>query len=89
MNMPLILVVDDAADLLALIAKFLSDTYQVRTASSGAQALLAAAAEPQPVLILLDVEMEGLTGFDVCKALKTNPATAAIPVPRWIRMSPV
>jgi len=80
MNKPLILVVDDAPDLLALIARALSDNYEVRTAASGALALLAAAADPQPVLILLDVEMEGLTGFDVCKALKTNPATAAIPV---------
>ena len=80
MKKPLILAVDDAPDLLALIARALSDQYEVRTATSGAQALLAAAAEPQPVLILLDVEMEGITGFDACKALKTNPATAAIPV---------
>ena len=80
MKKPLILAVDDAPDLLALIARALSDEYEVRTATSGAQALLAAAAEPQPVLILLDVEMEGITGFDACKALKTNPATASIPV---------
>lgn len=80
MRKPPILVVDDAPDLLALIARALSDDYDVRTAASGAQALLAAAAEPQPTLILLDVEMEGIAGFDVCKALKTNPATAAIPV---------
>jgi len=80
MKKPLILLVDDAPDLLALIARLLSEDYEVRTAASGAKALLAAAAEPQPVLILLDVEMEGLTGFDVCKALKTNPATADIPV---------
>jgi len=80
MKKPLILVVDDAPDLLALIAKVLSDDYEVRTAASGAQALIAAATEPQPVVILLDVEMEGITGFDTCKALKTNPATASIPV---------
>jgi putative two-component system response regulator len=80
MKKPLILAVDDAPDLLALIAQVLSDDYEVRTATSGAMALLAAAADPQPVLILLDVEMEGITGFDVCKALKTNPATAPIPV---------
>lgn len=80
MKKPLILAVDDAPDLLSLMARALSDDYEVRTATSGAQALLAAAAGPQPVLILLDVEMEGITGFDVCKALKANPATAAIPV---------
>ena len=76
----MIVVVDDAPDLLALIAKVLSDDYEVRTAASGAHALIAAATEPQPVLILLDVEMEGITGFDACKALKTNPTTASIPV---------
>ncbi|MEO8144232.1 MAG: HD domain-containing phosphohydrolase [Betaproteobacteria bacterium] len=80
MKKSLILAVDDAPDLLALMEKALSADYEVRTAASGAAALLAAAAEPQPVLILLDVEMVGITGFDVCKALKTNPATAAIPV---------
>ena len=80
MKKPLILAVDDAPDLLALMVKALSEDYEVRTAASGAQALLAAAAEPQPTLILLDVEMEGITGFDVCRALKTNPATAAVPV---------
>jgi putative two-component system response regulator len=80
MKKPLILAVDDAPDLLALIAKVLSEDYEVRTATSGAKALLAAAADPQPLLILLDVEMEGITGFDVCKALKSNPATAPIPV---------
>ena len=80
MKKPLILAVDDAPDLLALIARALSDEYEVRTATSGAQALLAAAGDPQLVLILLDVEMEGITGFDACKALKTNPATASIPV---------
>ena len=80
MKRPLILVVDDAPALLALIAKALSQDYEVRTAESGARALIGAATEPQPALILLDVEMEGLTGFEVCKALKANLATAAIPV---------
>ncbi len=80
MKKPVILAVDDAPDLLALMAKTLSVDYEVRTAESGARALIAAAAEPQPALILLDVEMEGITGFEVCKALKTNLATAAIPV---------
>ena len=54
MKKPLILAVDDAPDLLALIARALSDEYEVRTATSGAQALLAAGAEPQPVRVAAD-----------------------------------
>jgi putative two-component system response regulator len=77
---PIVLVVDDATDLLALTAKVLSASYTVKTASDGGTALLHAAASPQPDLILLDVEMQGMTGFDVCKTLKANPATAHIAV---------
>jgi putative two-component system response regulator len=76
----MILAVDDARDLLALMAKALAADYDVKTADNGAMALLAAAATPQPDLILLDVEMPGMNGFAVCKALKENPATAQIPV---------
>jgi len=76
----LILAVDDAHELLVLMAKALAADYDVKTAESGAAALLAAAATPQPDLMLLDVEMPGMSGFDVCKALKENPATAQIPV---------
>ena len=77
---PLVLAVDDATDLLALMAKALGADHEVRTADSGATALLAAAAEPQPDVILLDVEMPGMSGFEVIQALRANPATAAIPV---------
>ena len=80
MTRPVILAVDDAEELLALMAKALSKDYEVKTAESGVAALMAAAASPQPDLVLLDVEMPGMNGFEVCKALKANPATAAIPV---------
>jgi len=75
-----ILVVDDAAELRALIVKILSTDYEVHPAASGAEALLAAAGAAPPDLILLDVEMSVMTGFDVCRALKANPTTAGIPV---------
>jgi putative two-component system response regulator len=80
MRKPVILAVDDASELLALMAKALGADYDVRTADNGANALLAAAGQPAPDLILLDVEMPGMNGFEVCKALKANPATAQIPV---------
>jgi len=80
MKKPLILAVDDAHELLVLMARALAADYEVQTAESGAAALMAAAATPQPDLVLLDVEMPGMSGFEVCKVLKENPATAAIPV---------
>jgi putative two-component system response regulator len=80
MKRPVILAVDDAPDLLALMAKVLAKEYEVKTATSGAAALIAAGADPAPGLILLDVEMPGMSGFEVCKALKANPATADVPV---------
>jgi putative two-component system response regulator len=77
---PVILAVDDDADLLALIAKVLATEYEVKTAADGGDALALAAAAPQPDLILLDVELPGATGFEVCQLLKEDPATARVPV---------
>ena len=77
---PVILAVDDAEDLLALIGKALSTEYEVKLATDGGEALTLAAQAPQPDLILLDVDMPGATGFEICQLLKDDPATAHIPV---------
>jgi putative two-component system response regulator len=77
---PVILAVDDDSDLLALIAKVLATAYEVKTAGDGGDALALAAAAPQPDLILLDIELPGASGFEVCQLLKEDPATARIPV---------
>ena len=77
---PVILAVDDAEDLLALIGKALSTEYEVKLAADGGDALTLAAADPRPDLILLDVDMPGASGFEICQLLKQDPATAHIPV---------
>ena len=73
---PVILAVDDAQDLLALIGKALIADYKVKLASDGEKALALAAEDPQPDLILLDVGLPGISGFDVCRKLKEQPSTS-------------
>jgi len=77
---PTILVADDDEDLRALLAKALGTQYEVRLAADGGDALTIAAQAPPPDLILLDVNMPGASGFEVCQLLKDDPATAHIPV---------
>jgi putative two-component system response regulator len=77
---PLVLVVDDSDDIRALLGTLLKRRYEVRLAADGHEAIQAAAKLPHPDLILLDVEMPGKSGHDVCALLKTDPATAPIPV---------
>jgi len=75
-----ILVVDDSPENLQVISAVLKEHYKVKVAINGERALaLATAAEP-PDLILLDVMMPGMDGYEVCTRLKHNPATARIPV---------
>ena len=77
---PVILVVDDSEDMLALMEKALSADYQVITAADPGGAIEKAFGEPRPDLILLDVEMPDIDGFEVCRALKDEPATRTIPI---------
>lgn len=75
-----ILVVDDNPDNLSALEQILTaDGYKVRTATNGEIALKVAGARP-PDLILLDIIMPGMDGFEVCRRLKGNPSTAGIPV---------
>jgi len=75
-----LLVVDDSAENLQILNALLKDDYKLKMAKSGEKALEIASQVPQPDLILLDVVMPGVDGFEVCLALKNNPATALIPV---------
>lgn len=76
-----ILVVDDVPENIAVLADILSDKYRVTYATSGADALIAALLQPTPPsLILLDVMMAGMDGYEVCKRLKADLRTQEIPV---------
>ena len=74
-----LLLVDDEPTNLRVLRTVLQEQYRLLFAKSGEEALQLVQKE-QPDLILLDVMMPGLTGFDVCARLKANPVTSAIPV---------
>ena len=75
-----VLVVDDTADNLALMSGLLKDLYKVKVANGGEKALKIARGDSPPDLILLDIMMPGLSGYDVCGELKADPATRDIPI---------
>ena len=75
-----ILVVDDAPANIALLSNILSPDYKVKAAKSGEKALDIANSDPHPDLILLDIVMPGLSGYEVCERLQKDSATSSIPV---------
>lgn len=75
-----ILIVDDAPANLEIMSNILSPDYSIRVAKSGKKALEIMESFPLPDLILLDVIMPELSGFDTCVLLKENPKYKAIPV---------
>jgi putative two-component system response regulator len=75
-----ILLVDDTPDNIALLSALLKDRYKIKIATNGLKALQIASAEPSPDLILLDVMMPEMDGYEACRRLKAAPATADIPV---------
>jgi putative two-component system response regulator len=76
---PTILVVDDTPSNLSLISGLLRDHYTVKAVNHGAKALKIASDDP-PDLILLDILMPDMDGYEVCRRLKANPQTSRIPV---------
>ena len=81
-NAPLatILVVDDTPGNIDILQGILTPAYRVKVASTGARALEIAAQEQPPDLILLDIMMPGMDGYQVIQRLKANPVTRFIPV---------
>lgn len=77
---PTILIVDDMAANIAILSDLLKDDYRIKVAKSGKKALEIVNAHEIPDLILLDIEMPGMNGYDVCKELKNSSATSNIPV---------
>lgn len=78
-NKKRILCVDDEPNNLQILRQVLKDSYQLLFAPNGKKAVEAAVAH-QPDLVLLDVMMPGMSGYEVCEKLKANPATKTIPV---------
>ena len=79
-SVAMILIVDDLADNLRVLSATLAEQgYGVRCAKNGSMALRGAMAAP-PDLILLDVKMPDMDGYQVCQQLKAAPATRDIPV---------
>ncbi|HEY0665577.1 MAG TPA: adenylate/guanylate cyclase domain-containing protein [Gallionella sp.] len=76
---PTVLVVDDTPANLSLLSNLLKSQYRIKVANNGAKALELAASEP-PDMVLLDVMMPGLDGFEVCRRLKASDVTRQVPI---------
>ncbi len=80
MTQKTILVVDDSPDNIQLLSGVLKQHYKVKAATRGDRALKIAQKTPPPDLLLLDVVMPEMDGYEVCRQLKSNPQTMNIPV---------
>ena len=76
----LVLIVDDTPTNITVISGVLKDQYRTKVATNGEKALAIATGPERPDLILLDVMMPGMDGYEVCRRLKENPETADVPV---------
>jgi serine phosphatase RsbU (regulator of sigma subunit) len=76
----LILIVDDTPLNIGVISGALKDSYKTKVATNGERGLALASADDKPDLILLDIMMPGMDGYEVCSRLKADPSTREIPV---------
>jgi putative two-component system response regulator len=77
---PTVLIVDDTPENLTVMNGLLREHYRTKIANNGERALQIAGDNPQPDLILLDIMMPGMDGYEVCRRLKRDPRLAAVPV---------
>lgn len=75
-----VLIVDDVSENLHAMMSILRDHYAIVAAVSGEKALEIASRSPKPDLILLDIKMPGMDGYEVLRRLKADPSTSSIPV---------
>ena len=78
--METILIVDDTPENLMILSEILKPFYKVKVANSGIKALNLIASGDIPDLLLLDIMMPEISGYDVCKKLKSDPLTRNIPI---------
>jgi phosphoserine phosphatase RsbU/P len=77
---PKVLIVDDTPENIQVLMETLKDQYTIVAAINGEKALKMAVAEPRPDLILLDIMMPGMDGYEVCRKLKADEHTQHIPI---------
>jgi len=77
---PKVLIVDDTPENILILMGTLKNEYAIVAATNGEKALRMAELKPRPDLILLDIMMPGMDGFEVCRRLKTSAETREIPV---------
>jgi len=74
-----VLIVDDSPSVIKILSETLRDEYRVSAVTSGQEAIEVVKASP-PDLILLDIQMPGMSGYEVCRTLKADPLTRNIPI---------
>jgi putative two-component system response regulator len=75
-----VLIVDDTPENIDLLSEVLAPFYRIKVATNGERALKIASGDTKPDLILLDIMMPGISGYDVCQRLKRNSDTHGIPI---------
>ncbi|WP_415889789.1 diguanylate cyclase [Neptuniibacter sp. SY11_33] len=80
MSKPVVLIVDDVPSNIKVLANCLKDHYRIKVATGGNDCLKLAVADPVPDLVLLDIEMPDMGGYEVCQKLQGQPHTQDIPI---------